>query len=334
MRPTIKSVAAVAGVSTATVSYVLSGRSGKAGGGSGSGVAPATVLRVQEAAKSLGYRPNQAARAIRTGRTNLLMLSLTMISDPWALDISRAVGTAAGQHGITPMILADTDWRIALKRQNADVTFIDAAEEPGDAELLAQAAKLQRLVVFSDTMEPQGFDVVRSMPGSSCDQAVAHLTSRHVRVGCLAAAPRPGNPISIRLRAYIQGLAAAGLDYRDEYVERFDLDTQSAFDAAQRLLLRKDRPTAIYATTDFAAIAAIHAAQRLQLRVPEDVEVVGIGNTTEGEFMAPSLTTVGPEGFFDGVAEFLLDRAEDPDAPSKVLEFPWSLIVRDSAPAV
>ena len=334
MRPTIKSVAAAAGVSTATVSYVLSGRSGKDGSRSGSGVAPATVLRVQEAALALGYRPNQSARAIRTGRTNLLMLSLTMISDPWALDVSRAVGAAAAQRGITPMILADTDWRVALKRQNADVTFIDGAEEPGDAELLAQAARLQRLVVFSDTMEPEGFDVVRPLAGSSCEQAVDHLTGRHRRVACLISSRHSMSTLDIRLGAYTRGLAKAGLDYRGDYIETYDRDGLSAFDAALRLLQRADRPTAIYATTDFAAIAAIHAAQRLQLRIPEDVEVLGIGNTTEGERMTPSLTTVGPEGFFDGLAAFLLDRAENPDGPAGILEFPWKLIVRDSAPAV
>ncbi|GAP58221.1 maltose regulon regulatory protein MalI [Arthrobacter sp. Hiyo1] len=201
MRPTIKSVAAAAGVSTATVSYVLSGRSGKDGSRSGSGVAPATVLRVQEAALALGYRPNQSARAIRTGRTNLLMLSLTMISDPWALDVSRAVGTAAARRGITPMILADTDWRVALKRQNADVTFIDGADEPGDVELLAQAARLQRLVVFSDTMEPEGFDVVRPVVGSSCDLAVEHLTARHRRVACLISSAPSMSTLDIRLGA-------------------------------------------------------------------------------------------------------------------------------------
>ena len=93
-----------------------------------------------------------------------------------------------------------------------------------------------------------------------------------------------------------------------------------------------DRTTAIYATTDYAAIAAIHAAHGLQLRVPEDVEVVGIGNTTEGERMNPALTTVGPLDFFDGVAAFLLDRAVDNESPARLLEFPWQLIVRDSAP--
>ncbi|BAS13260.1 hypothetical protein AHiyo8_15630 [Arthrobacter sp. Hiyo8] len=61
--------------------------------------------------------------------------------------------------------------------------------------------------------------------------------------------------------------------------------------------------------------------------------MIGIGNTTEGERMTPSLTTVGPEGFFDGLAAFLLDRAENPDVPAGILEFPWKLIVRDSAPS-
>lgn len=329
MRPTIKSVAAEAGVSTATVSYVLSGRSGVA---NAPGVAPATVLRVQEAARTLGYRPNQAARTIRTGKTNLLMLSLTMISDPWSLDLSRAVGAAAEQRGITPMILADTDWRVVLRRQNADVTFIDAAEEPGDAELLAQAARQQRLVVFSDTLTPDGFDVIRPMAGTACEQAVATLTARHRRVGCLSSTFHSTSTQFIRYQAYVTALAAAGIPFNADDVATFGQDSQSAFNAAVTILDRPNRPTAIYATTDYAAIAAIHAAHRLGLRVPQDLEVVGIGNTVEGERMTPSLTTVGPVDFFDKVAAYLLDRASDVSSSSVLIEFPWQLIQRESAP--
>ncbi|SDL19068.1 transcriptional regulator, LacI family [Arthrobacter sp. ov407] len=327
-RPTIKSVAQAAGVSTATVSYVLSGRNGNAGG---PGVSAATALRVQEAARALGYRPNQAARAIRTGKTDLMMLSLTMISDPWSLDVSRAVGSAAAAKGITPMILADTDWRVALRRQNADVTFIDAADREGDAELLALAAQRQRLVVFSETLEPVGFDVVRSLAGDSCQQAVDHLCAKHSRVAALTSSEHSPTTRSIRFDAYTAGLERAGLPFRADYVATYRKDSLSAVEAATALLLNPERPTAIYATTDYAAIGAIHAAQRLQLRVPEDVEVVGIGNTTEGENMTPSLTTVGPLGFFDGLAAFLVTRAASPAAPATVLEFPWQLIVRQSA---
>ena len=95
VRPTIRMVAELAGVSTATVSYVLSGRRGDGG----PGVSDPTAEKVKAAAERLGYRPNQAARAIRTGRTNTVILSLTMLSDPWSLSVIESVQKAAGSAG-------------------------------------------------------------------------------------------------------------------------------------------------------------------------------------------------------------------------------------------
>lgn len=325
-RPTIKTVAAEAGVSTATVSYVLAGRTR----GQGSGISNETSRRVHEAAIRLGYRANQAARAIRTGRSNLMMLSLTMLSDPWSLSVSRAVGAAVAPAGITPMILADTDWRLAIPRQSADVIFIDDAGRPGDAELLAELARTNTLVVFSETLEPDGYDVIRSLSGSSLDAAMDHLTSEHTRVACLTPAGSLRTPAPIRYQAYLDGLERAGQAFRPELVSTFDGDELNAYQAAVELLSSPEPPTAIYATSDFAAIAAIHAAQRLRLAVPDDVAVVGVGNTIQGEAMAPSLTSTGPVGFFSGLADFLVERAQDPDSPPRILEFPWQLLLRDS----
>nr|WP_125609858.1 LacI family DNA-binding transcriptional regulator [Specibacter cremeus] len=329
-RATIRTVAQAAGVSTATVSYVLSGRSGRT---DAPGVSTETELRVREAALGLGYRPNQAARTIRTGKSNLMMLSLTMLSDPWSLSVSKAVGAAVAPAGITPMILADTDWRTAIKRQGADVVFIDAADEEGDAQLLAELARSNRLVVFSETLEPNGFDVVRSLAGTSMDQAMDHLTAVHTKVACLTSANSLRSLNSVRYGAYVRGLERAGLELRENYVATFDGDEISAYEAAVTLLRQPDPPTAIFATSDFVAIAAVHAAQRLRLDVPGDLAVVGIGNTLQGEAMAPSLTSVGPSGFFDRLADFLVRRAKDQSGPPQVLEFPWQLLVRDTAPA-
>ena len=178
---TIKTVAAEAGVSTVTVSYVLAGRTR----GNGSGISAATAERVHTAANKLGYRPNQAAQTIRTGKSNLMILSLTILSDPWSLSVSKAVGAAVASAGITLMILADTDWRTAIKRQGADIIFIDAAGNDGDAELLAELGRTSNLVVFSETLEPNGFDVIRSVAGSSMDAAMDHLTKTHTKVACL-----------------------------------------------------------------------------------------------------------------------------------------------------
>ena len=325
--PTIKTVAAEAGVSTATVSYVLAGRTKS----KGSGISETTAERVRAAAGRLGYRPNQAARTIRTGRSNLMMLSLTMLSDPWSLSVSKAVGAAVATAGITPMILADTDWRTAIKRQGADAIFIDAAEQDGDAELLTRLAKSNKLVVFSETLEPDGFDVIRSIAGSSMDQAMDHLTAGSGKVACLTPAQSLRAVAPARYGAYLAGLERAGLAFRKDYVAPFEGEEMGAYQAALALLQQPDPPTAIFATSDFAAIAAIQAALRLRLTVPQDLAVLGVGNTTQGEAMVPSLSTVGPVGFFSGLAEFLVHRAQQPDTPATVLEFPWQLLVRDSS---
>lgn len=329
IRPTIKTVAAEAGVSTATVSYVLAGRTKS----NGSGISPATAQRVHAAASKVGYLPNQAARTIRTGKSNLMMLSLTMLSDPWSLSVSKAVGAAVATAGITPMILADTDWRTAIKRQGADAIFIDAAERDGDAELLAELARTNNLVVFSETLEPNGFDVIRSVAGTSMDTAMDHLTSTHSKVACLTARSSLLAPHPVRYGAYLNGLKRAGLEFRESYVAPFDGDEFSAYEAAVTLLRQPDPPTAIFATSDFVAMAAINAAQRMRLAVPEDVAVMGIGNTLQGEAMVPSLSSIGPVDFFNRLARFLVERATQDSLPHRVLEFPWQLFVRDSAPA-
>lgn len=328
IRPTIKTVAAEAGVSTATVSYVLAGRTRS----NGSGISPATAQRVHAAASKVGYLPNQAARTIRTGKSNLMMLSLTMLSDPWSLSVSKAVGAAVATAGITPMILADTDWRTAIKRQGADVIFIDAAERDGDAELLAELARTNNLVVFSETLEPNGFDVIRSVAGGSMDAAMDHLTLQHTKVACLTSRGSLQVPSTKRYGAYLAGLRRAGISFREDYVAPFDGDEFGAYEAAVSLLSRPDPPTAIFATSDFVAMAAINAAQRLRLSVPGDVAVVGVGNTLQGEAMEPSLSSVGPVDFFNSLAKFLVERASDESAPHQVLEFPWQLFARDSAP--
>jgi LacI family transcriptional regulator len=328
IRPTIKTVAAQAGVSTATVSYVLAGRTK----GKGSGISEATATRVHAAANALGYRPNQAARTIRTGKSNLMMLSLTMLSDPWSLAVSKAVGAAVGPAGITPMILADTDWRTAIRRQNADVIFIDAVGREGDEEVLATLAQSNKLVVFSEDLEPNGFDVIRSTAGDTFNQAMDHLTATHRKVAVLTAANSVATPGSVRYEAYLDGLKRAGLDFRGDYVATFGGDETSAYEAAVMLLQQPDPPTAVYATSDFAAMAAIHAAQRMRLNVPEDLAVIGVGNTPQGELMSPSLSTVGPVDFFDRLAAFLLQRATNPGGPPQILEFPWQLFLRESAP--
>lgn len=319
-------VAAEAGVSTATVSYVLSGRRGEAG----PGCSEATVNKVRSAADRLGYSPNQAARAIRTGRTNTVILSLTMLSDPWSLAVIEAVQRAAAPLGITPMILADADWAKVLQSHSADAIFVDAVSDPNKHALRELADRGSKLVVFDESLEPDGFDVIRSVAAPGCVLAVEHLLASHTKIACVTA----GGPSMVpRFEAYTDAHRSAGLPVREDYIGTFDGTSAGAYAATARMLSLDDPPTAIYATTDYAAVSAINAAQRMGLAVGEDIDIIGVGNAAEGERMSPSLSTVGPVGFFDRLARKLMDRAAGSDEAPGVLDFPWELFVRESAPA-
>lgn len=328
-RPTLRMVADASGVSVAAVSAVLSQRRGTR-------VSRATAERIRAAALRLNYRPNSAARSIRTGRSHLVLLSLTWLSDPWAQSLSAAVSRAAEASDLTPLILSDGDWHRALGRQTVDATFIDSADRIPDAEVRLRqlAAGGERLLVFSDALRPDGFDVVRSSAEPGCRYAMEHLLSRHTRIACLTSwVPDPADPTkpNLRYRVYARAMQEAGLVVPDGYVGQHHDAPDLAFDEAIRLLRLDQPPEAIFATADFAAVAALHAAQRLGLRVPEDVAVIGAGNSLASRTTTPTLSTVGPDDFFDTVADALVARATGADtSPARLLDFPWRLHARGS----
>lgn len=319
-------VAEHAGVSTATVSYVLSGR---AGGASGYGVSQSTAAKVLAAVEELNYRPNQAARAVRTGRSGMVQLSLNMLSDPWSLAVAEAVNVEANRHGLTTLILADGDWHAALDRVECDVAYLDALvpDKSTKDKLRDLVDRGRQLVVFSETLEPDGFDVIRSEALPGCELAMAHLLERHTEIGCLtsASAVRLSATEVTRYTPYLDQMAAAGLSPDPAWTQTYGQTQASAFTAAVRLLSGRHQPTAIYATTDFAAIAAINAAHMLGLRVPQDVAVIGVGNTPDAALVSPSLTTVGPTDFYQRQARIIIDRALADDVGGELHEFPWTI---------
>ncbi len=327
-RPTLKTVAAEVGVSTATVSFVLAGRSDI-------GISEATAQRVHEAAKRLGYRPNRSARAVRTGRTGIVLLSLRMLADPWSLGLAETVSATAKRAGLTTMILADGDWFSALESQQVDVAYLGlGSDREGDLRKVATLVERgQKVVVFDERIEPAGFDVIRSdaLPGART--AVNHLLSKTSDIGCVTSRENYESSPS-RFSVFLETMAAAGFTVPADRIAIYE-DTQTdAFTAALDLLGRPDRPQGVYATTDFAAIATLGAARRLGLRVPEDLLIVGLGNAPETGRTDPPLTTVGPDGLFHSIAELIVRRAlEDPGVrgQGQLHEFSWVLIERESS---
>jgi LacI family transcriptional regulator len=95
---------------------------------------------------------------------------------------------------------------------------------------------------------------------------------------------------------------------------------------------RDDPPTAIFCSSDFAAITAVNVAVRLGISVPDELEVIGVGNTAEGAQMHPSLSSVGPADLFTKVAELIIDVAQSDGRrrPTR-WDFPWQLYLRETS---
>lgn len=165
-RPTIREVAALAGVSLATVSYVLSGRAGGT-----ARISPATQERVHAAVRELGYVPDRAARGMRRGRTDLVAIVLADLEEARDRALATAAARLLPRHGYQPVILLGGAWRQFMLSGGADgVILVLRDEDDGDAAALAElAVRGVAQLVIPDTLKPAGLDVPE--PGQAPGEA-------------------------------------------------------------------------------------------------------------------------------------------------------------------
>jgi DNA-binding LacI/PurR family transcriptional regulator len=324
--PTIRDVAERAGVSKSLVSLVLQGNGG---------VGDTRRLAVEQAMAELGYRPSPRARALSRNRSDVIGVLLNDLSNPWFVGLLAGLATSLRSAGLSPLLAdSDTDHQIGiasvetlLSQQVDGLVIVGTTSEP-DA---VAAASRTVPVVLAGTRDPQldGVDVVVNDDFAGAQQATRHLLELgHTRIAHLTG---PGEIGRLRLEGFRTALTEAGLD-PDAYLETGGMSEESGYAAARRLLSGSDRPTAIFAFNDVAAIGALSAADDLGLFVPQDVSLVGYDNTYLARIRHISLTSVENGNFPVGAqaGRFLVERLNDPGAPGRLHVVPTSLEVRAS----
>ncbi|TDE12240.1 LacI family DNA-binding transcriptional regulator [Jiangella asiatica] len=337
-RSTSRDVAALAGVSVATVSYVMNGRTDRR-------IPAETRDRVLEAANQLSYAPNRSARSLRRRRTEQVCLVVGSIGVPAYDQIARDLHVRADEagYGVVTVVVdsrARAEKTIGLLHQRIADGAVIAPDiwhlvEP---ELAGLARGGLPLVVMSNTVRPDGFDVVRAPETPACDAAFDHLfgTGRR-RVAFLGhqhevddAQPRP----SERLAAYLCAVDRYGAEPDESLIVSGAHDRVAAYHAVTGLLERPDPPDAIFVASVRAAVSAIWAARDAGTVVPDDLAVVGAGNLPESLITRPTLSTVGPstEDDFTEVARLLFERIDaGVPAEGRELSDPWSFHPRGSS---
>jgi len=324
--PTIRDVAARAGVSKSLVSLVLQGDTR---------VSDARRSAVLQAVEELGYRPNLRARALSRNRTDTVGVLLNGLRNPWFVDLLAGLTSTLRSSGLSPLLTdSDTDHRIGISSVETllgqEVDGLVVVGTTAEEDAIAAAAE-QIPVVLAGTREPAlaHTDIVVNDDVAGARSAARHLIDLgHRRIAHLRG---PGEIGTLRLQGFQECLRDAGLD-AESYLETGGMSEESGYAAARRLLSRPERPTAILAFNDVAAIGALSAADDLGLRVPGDLSLVGYDNTYLARIRHISLTSVDNGNFPVGAqaGRYLVERLANPGLESRLHLVPTSLVVRGS----
>jgi DNA-binding LacI/PurR family transcriptional regulator len=340
--PTLEQVAALAGVSRATVSRVVNG-SPK--------VSPVVRAQVERAVAKLGYVPNRAARSLVTRRADSIALVVSepharFFSEPFFAGMVRGVSAALAETGVQLLLLIAQDLpdRGRLERYvvGGHVDGVLLASLHGDDPLPGTLERAGVPAVLVGRPAGRGGPRVdRGTPASYVDadnrggagKAVDHLARRGRRTIATITGPLDMGVGLDRLDGYRDGLRAAGLTEADDLVETGDFTEEGGAAAMARLLARPGPPVdAVFAASDLMAAGALRALRAAGRRVPEDVAVVGFEDSAVARYAQPPLTTVRQpiEEMGRQATRLLLARvAGEPGGMHLILDV--ELVVRASA---
>lgn len=284
---TILDVARLATVSKSTVSNVI--REAK-------GIAPDTIARVRQAIDELGYRPNVLARQLVQQRTNVLGVVIGDLANPFFSEMAKQVERYASEHGYQVMFCnTQIDHKLELEGLRglldyriAGLVFLAYAGDEESARLVADS----RVPAIFVTCTADWGDVVTPDDEKGGRIATEHLISLgHRRIAYIADPSVEDAADQARQAGYRRAMAKAGLAVAVYHWQGADGKTLKET-AIEKVLLGKERVTAVFSSNDLGAIELLDCADRLGVNVPGDLSVVGFDDVMLASLRRINLTTV------------------------------------------
>ncbi len=329
-RPTSNDVAQQAGVSQATVSYVFSETTNVS-------IPQKTRKRVLQAADELGYRPNRVARALQTGRTNIVAVCLRFLDTSYTTAVMRYLHQQITQCGYNVMIggtLEASDCTLGLS-QLAEwgvdgVIAVDA--RPNHIETFSEMTSGAPVPLVNLSPFPSDrTDHVRLSLGAGTRTAIEHLLS----IGCQRIVYASWEVAFLkhepRKRAYDAVMQEAG--GQREYLRIPHVSRREARERTKEYINQKGCPDGIFCHNDYMALGVLAALHDLNLTIPDQVAIVGHDGMEDSEYTQPPLSTVSIpiQQMCEIGWEFLQRRMENPDIPVQETTLRTRLVVRTSS---
>jgi LacI family transcriptional regulator len=329
-RITLRDVAEGAGVSINTASRALNNKPE---------ISPETKAKVLEVAQSLGYRPNRLARALRSNKTGTIGVIVGDIANPYFSMLVRGVERTAREFDYS-VILQGTDEDYDREEEAIEIALAEQVEgilitptQKGTETIAGLSASGTPFVLMSRYFQDLDTHYVVMDDRRGGFLATEHLICQGHRRIAILKGPLHVSSAAERYAGYLEAFERYGLKVDEALVAEGCLTVEDGYREALRLLGGSQRPTAVFAFSDFVAFGVLQAANELAIQVPEELAVVGFDDTLFGPCMRPGLTTVGggPEELGERAARLLFEELMANKASELIqLRLPVRLVQRGS----
>ncbi|MGQ4436618.1 MULTISPECIES: LacI family DNA-binding transcriptional regulator [unclassified Streptomyces] len=328
-RPTMREVAALAGVAIKTVSRVVN---------EVPTVDPAIAARVRDAADRLGYRPNLTASSLRRGdgRTSMIGMLVEDAANPFSAALTRTVENVARERGVLVLVGSldenpDRERELARALVDRRVDGLVIVPAGHDHSYLISEQRSGTCLVFVDR-EPSLLDAdsVVSDNRQGAVTAVDHLLKAgHRRIAYLGDRATISTAAQ-RFDGYRHALELARIDYDDELVHHAGASEAAAIAATERVLSLPNPPTALFTSQNLVTIGAVRALRTLGLE--HGVAHVGFDDFPLADILSPGISVIAQDTEQVGrtAAEILFRRLDGDQSPTRTVTVPTRLIERGS----
>jgi LacI family transcriptional regulator len=325
----IKDIAHEAGVSTATVSHVINKTKH---------VSDPTREKVQAAIKKFGYHPNAHAQMLALGRSKIIGLLVSDISNPFFPEVIKSIEAAVISAGYN-LFLLNTNYEVSRTLEYVQrliqmkVAGIILMVAEFDEVLINEAKKKKTSFVFQDLgfVGEKVSNIILDY-AVGIDEAVRHLVSLgHTKIAHIAGSHEI-HSAGVRRQAYIDSMNRHLPAETDLKIYEGDFRFEGGRLAASQMLAEVDLPTAVVVANDLMALGAMQAFKAAGLHVPEDISIVGFDDISFASLAEPALTTVcSPRVEFGTRAvEALMLTVDRPHQQGTEIRIPTYLIKRGS----
>ncbi|MDC1226488.1 LacI family transcriptional regulator [Algibacter sp.] len=330
---TLKKLAQILDLSTSTVSRALNDHPD---------ISETTIKRVKQLAKSMHYVPNIFAKGFRKHKTNIIGVIVPNITHYFTTTIIRGILEEAALKGYRVIIsesnndvLKQTEMLNTMIQFGVDGILASLTKMTRDIDSVLETLNKTPLILFDKVSNKIPCTQVTINDDEAAYNAIEHL----INIGKKRIAIIKEREFSYTSEKRYNGYLRALKDHNIEVDEKLiisvdDISIEQGKRMTNHLLSIKKRPDAIFTITDSAAVGVIQTLKKFNIKIPEEIAVVGFSNSRLSTVIEPNLTTIDQPGETIGktAVKYLIEEIESKEdtITSKMIEIKGTLIIRDS----